>query len=235
MKRALMLVLAIALLCSGDAVAGVNFDIGVLWSPDASDDTQVYMHASNIAYPIRRQRVEAVYYDIPRPELDYPVLAFIAYESRVDIRTVWAYRAQGHEWFDCMAHFRLQPDVLFASVPASPGPPYGKAYGYWKKRGNRITPRQVNDDDVRYWVGLRSVSKFTGTPIGSVFEALQRGEKIRRVAGSYHREQVRKANSKGKKSQGGNSQGGNSQGERGENSQGKKSQGQGKKNGKEGK
>lgn len=186
-RRAAALALGILLLVAGDAVAGVNFDVGVLWEPDSSNDTQVYLHASNIAYPIRRHRVEAVFDRIPHPDLDYPVLAFITYRARVDIRGVWAYRSEGHNWFEVMSHFGLRPDALFVELPGNPGRPYGKAYGYWKKHGNNITARQVSDDDVRFWVSLRTVSSFSGMTIDEVYERHEKGEKIRHICGDYHR------------------------------------------------
>lgn len=185
--RAAALVLGILLLAAGDAVAGISFDVGVLWEPDPSNDTQVYLHASNIAYPIRRHRVEAVFEQIPRPDLDYPVLAFITYRARVDIRAVWAYRSSGHNWFDVMAHFGLRPDALFVELPGNPKRPNGKAYGYWKKHGNNITARHVSDDDVRFWVSLRTVSTFSGMSVDQVYERHERGEKIRHICGDHHR------------------------------------------------
>ena len=81
--------LAAVLLNPSPAAAGVSFDVGVLWNPDPDSDTQVFLHATNIAYPIPRSQVMPVFEEIRNPYEDYPVLAFVAYHAHVDIRTVW--------------------------------------------------------------------------------------------------------------------------------------------------
>jgi len=95
----IVLYLCIAALTAASAQAGVTYDVGVLWQPRGDDDVQVYLHASNVAYPVPRDRVEGIFRNIPHPERDYPVLAFIAHHARVDIRSVWSYRLEGHAWF----------------------------------------------------------------------------------------------------------------------------------------
>jgi hypothetical protein len=48
---------------------------------------------------------------------------------------------------------------LFVGVDRDPGPPYGKAWGYWKKH-----PRDARfgDDDIRSFVVLQLGRRFTG-------------------------------------------------------------------------
>jgi hypothetical protein len=191
MKRfAFILALALAgvLMTPTPAAAGIGFEVDVLWSPDPDNDTQVFLHATNIAYPAPRERVTAVFNRIPDPYDDYPVVAFIAYNARLDPGTVWAYRARGHSWFDCMIRFGVRPDVLFVQVPHDPGPPYGKAYGYWRKHGNRMSPKYVDDDDVRFWVRTRTVARYTGVTPARAYEMHRQGKGFDKLAGSSFRE-----------------------------------------------
>src|SRR5262245_52613353 len=183
------------------AAAGVGVSVDVLWSPNPDNDLQVGLHATNMAYPIPRERLVPVFREMDNPYDDYPVLAFVAYNSQVDIRTVWAFRQQGHAWFDVMLHFGVRPSALFVSVPEPPGPPYGKAYGYWKKHRKRLPARYVPDADVRYWVGLRSVARYTGSPVSTVFEWQRAGNRCEKYAGNHYR--AKHGNGKGKKQRAG--------------------------------
>ena len=56
----LSLCLVIAMLCAAPATAGLNISASVLWQPDPEDDAQVFLHVSNTAYPIPRERAVAV-------------------------------------------------------------------------------------------------------------------------------------------------------------------------------
>ena len=50
-------------------------------------------------------------------------------------------------WSDIMDRLNTSPAVLFAGLDRDPGPPYGKAWGYWRKhpRGERF---EIRDRDV---------------------------------------------------------------------------------------
>jgi hypothetical protein len=161
-RFAAFLVLTLVLAAAFPAQAGVNISASVLWDPNPDDDSQVFLHVSSTAYPMPRDKATRVFNKLDDPYGDYPVLAFIAHTASVDIGAVWRFRKKGHDWLDVMVHFGVRPDVLFVELPRQPGPPYGKAYGYWRKQGNRVTARQVPDDDVRFWVGLHAASRYTG-------------------------------------------------------------------------
>lgn len=160
--------LALVLAFGIPAQAGVSFSASVLWDPNPDDETQVFLHVSNTAYPVPRDDARRIFSKLDNPGGDYPVLAFIAHTANVDIGAVWRFRRKGHDWFDVMVHFGVRPDVLFVELPRQPGPPYGNAYGHWKKHGNRVTARYVTDDDVRFWVGLHVASRYTGTSPGRI-------------------------------------------------------------------
>lgn len=189
MKRIfrMMFCLCVAVLLTASAQAGINYEVGVLWQPRGDDDVQVYLHASNVAYPAPRDHVESIFVDIPHPERDYPVLAFIAYHSHADIRAVWSYRLKGHSWFDVMVRFGVRPDVLFVKLKKHPRPPYGKAYGHWRKHPHKIKAKDVSDGDVRFWVGVRTVSAYAGISPDRAYERHAGGEKLSNIAGKHYR------------------------------------------------
>jgi hypothetical protein len=78
---------------------------------------------------------------------DYASTAcFIASQSHVGVQDVYrAYSSCGSDWFRVLVHFNINPSILFLPVPTSynVGPPYGNAYGYWKKHQKNPSYRMV--------------------------------------------------------------------------------------------
>ncbi len=179
--------LSVALAVS-PAAAGIGVNVDVLWYPDPKNDSQVFLHMSNVAYPAERYAVVEVFHEIPNPYETYPTLAFVAHYGHVSVGTVWEYRKRGHDWYNVMMHFGVQPSVLFFEVPQQPGPPYGKAYGYWRKHGNKLKPDMITNDDVRYWVSLRTVSMSSGVAPGEAVKWRQSGKRFEQLAGMKYRE-----------------------------------------------
>jgi hypothetical protein len=58
---------------------------------------------------------------------------YVAQRARVAPSVVVDLRRRGLSWTDIAFHFRLDPDIYYFRG----GPPYGKAYGYWKKHPPR--------------------------------------------------------------------------------------------------
>jgi hypothetical protein len=64
---------------------------------------------------------------------------------------VYSYRRQGLSWYDVGVRSGLPVAVWYVPVARDPGPPYGKAYGYWRKHERnprynvRLTDRQARD------------------------------------------------------------------------------------------
>jgi len=67
------------------------------------------------------------------PPDEIPVVFYVAQRARVAPAVVADLRRRGESWADIAFHFRLDPDIYYFRG----GPPYGKAYGYWKKHPPR--------------------------------------------------------------------------------------------------
>jgi hypothetical protein len=92
---------------------------------------------------------------------DISVALFLANLAKVTPETVIGYRAKGLTWADITGQLGVKPDVYFVGLPANPGPPYGNAWGYWRKRRAQPPPVfNLADDDLRNLVQLRLVSKY---------------------------------------------------------------------------
>lgn len=91
---------------------------------------------------------------------DISVALFLSNQAKVTPGVVIGYRTKGMSWADITIKLGVKPDIYFTVLPANPGPPYGKAWGYWKK--HKAQPTMVftlGDDDLRNLVQLRLVSE----------------------------------------------------------------------------
>jgi hypothetical protein len=92
---------------------------------------------------------------------DISVALFLANLAKVTPETVIGYRAKGLSWADITGQLGVKPDVYFMGLPANPAPPYGNAWGYWKKRrAQPTTVFNLADDDLRNLVQLRLVNQY---------------------------------------------------------------------------
>lgn len=116
------------------------------------------------------------YYRVPQREViiirergipaeETPVVLFIAGRARVSPSIIMDMRLGGKGWTDILVHFRLGPDILYVPVRegVAIGPPYGKAYGYYKKKPKKEWRKIVlSDADVVNLVNLRFLSEHHG-------------------------------------------------------------------------
>ena len=186
--RKLLVCAAVAVvLAAAPAAAAISVDIGVLWNPNPNDDMQVALHVTNVVFPQYGENL-GFFRQIQNPYEDYPVLAFIAHRAEVEPEVVWEYKKKGHKWSAVMVHFGVPPDSLFVELPKSPGPPYGNAYGYWKKQRDRMPVEQISNEDIRFWVGLHTLAAYTGQSLASVYQWDPSGRKFPQVAAARYRE-----------------------------------------------
>ena len=75
---------------------------------------------------------------------ELPVVFFLAHKAGVKSSVIINLRLRGKSWFEISSHYNLSPDIYFIDLKTNPGPPYGKAYGHYKKHdANQIKRRRV--------------------------------------------------------------------------------------------
>src|SRR5262249_4355894 len=67
------------------------------------------------------------------PVDDYPVIMLLARASRRPADEILRMRLDYLSWSDIMMRMHVSPSVLFVGLNRDPGPPYRRAWGYWKK------------------------------------------------------------------------------------------------------
>jgi hypothetical protein len=198
MKRVLACVVAMVVCQSPAMGQGREIDLGVSVSDGKLRDFYFavgdYYHAPPIHVVELRDRYRC-------QDEELPVAYFLAARAHVTPEAVFSLRIQKMSWLDIAFHFRLTPDIFFVPVRAEPvGPPYGNAYGYYRKYGaTREWKRMaLTDHDVVALVNLRFVSDYHGMPPETVMGMRGRQASFVAINDEIRRGKAEKANQKSK-------------------------------------
>jgi hypothetical protein len=170
---------------ASSAPLGLGVSVDFLWNPNPGDDTQVFLHMTNMAFRPNRDEVTSIFKRVKEPERNFPVLLFLATESNRPLSEVWKLRAKGLSWVEVMARLRVPRERVFVELKRQPGPPYGKAYGHHKTHPH--DPAPITDDDIYYWVNVRTMSTFFHVDPTSIVESRGSGKSWKSLAGSKFR------------------------------------------------
>ncbi|OGP78730.1 MAG: hypothetical protein A2V86_17115 [Deltaproteobacteria bacterium RBG_16_49_23] len=96
------------------------------------------------------------------PDEELPVVFFIAQRARILPAAVIDLRLAGKTWMDITLHFGLSPEIFYVPVKVEvKGPPYGKAYGYYKNKPRKEWGKiRLVDTDIINLVNLKFVSEY---------------------------------------------------------------------------
>lgn len=165
-------VLVLTLALSGaSAWSTTSYDF--LFSADqVADDSQFFLNLTVRNYRYSRPAIEPVLPRLRYVEMDLPVVLFLAQKSRRPVDHIVTLRAQGLPWSAVFQSVRVPYDVLFVGIDRDPGPPYGKAWGHWKKRRKS---QWLTDSDVHGLVLVQIGSHIARVPQFEVARARAQG------------------------------------------------------------
>lgn len=132
---------------------------------------------------------------------ELPVAYFLAARARVEPAAVFELHARNRSWLDITLHYGLSPDIFFVPVRTDPvGPPYGKAYGYYRKRGAgpEWARAALTDADLVALVNLRFLSERYGVSPETVMEMRGRQASFAVINDEIGNGRAAKANQKGR-------------------------------------
>jgi hypothetical protein len=94
---------------------------------------------------------------------ELPVLFHLSARAKAKPEVVMDLRAKGMSWAQITLHLGLGADIYHVPLKADPGPPYGNAYGHFKKR-KRSEWRGIvlADADIVNLVNLRFMADYHG-------------------------------------------------------------------------
>ena len=139
------------------ARAGVFYDATL--DLGLRDDARVFLNVTNEYFAPPPAIAVDLVHRCPSPVDDYPVVLFLARVSKRPPTDILRMRLDYLPWSDIMFRLNISPAVLFAGLDRDPGPPYGKAWGYWRKhpRGERF---EIRDRDVYELAKLQVASGY---------------------------------------------------------------------------
>jgi hypothetical protein len=165
----------LALCASGPARAEVAFDVAV--GLHVNDDTRIFLNVTNQTW--RPTVPTTVIRQCRYPEDDFPVIAFLAFHSRRSPSFIISLRNDGYAWSEIFFRLNVSPSVLFVGIDRDPGPPYGRAWSYWKKHhrpGAKMRYR-ISDRDVIGLIKVQTASRHFGVSPLRVIEAHRKGQR----------------------------------------------------------
>ena len=143
-------------LALGGVIAAKGADAQTAYSVSASIGN-FHVAVSNYYHVPEREVIVVRERRIPDDEL--PVVFFIAQRARVPVARIVDMRLRGDSWWDISVRFGLGADVYYVPVAVRSGPPYGRAYGHYKKPRKEWNTIALTDADMVDLVQLRFISE----------------------------------------------------------------------------
>src|SRR5881628_857747 len=168
------LVLALLVGTGPAANAGASFDF-LFSMNNVSDDDQYFLNLAVSNYGYDRRILEPVLPRIRYVEIDLPVILFLAKESGRPVDFIVDLRARGLSWSVIFTRLDLPVDVLFVGIDRDPGPPFGRAWGYWRKNPRGV---RLNDADVTGLVQLQIGARTSGLAPFELARARGQGKRV---------------------------------------------------------
>ena len=202
------------LAAAAPAQAGFDVDFGA--AVRVGDDTDLYFQISSRYFDRDRATVERWGSRFASPD-DLAVALFIGRHSGASLDGILDMRRRGMSWWSISVRLGVPMDAWFVPVRQTPGPPYGKAYGYWKKHGGNPRAVELTDADVSGLVAVRVLHEYFDMPVEAAMERRAGGRDLRKLVTAEYRERhtgkpasaASQGNGKGKAKPQNQGQGGN--------------------------
>lgn len=111
------------------------------------------------------------------PDEEMPVVFFLASRLNVSPKTIIDLRLGGKSWMDITFQYGKTAEIFYVPVENVSGPPYGHAYGHFKKRSkNKWNEIRLSDDDIVNFVNLKFISDHYGWTPDEVVKMRQNGK-----------------------------------------------------------
>lgn len=157
MKQKLKLIIVLIGLFFITQLKGQNVDAGISFGPEGLKS--FYLAVGNYYHVPEKEVVVIRERKIPEEEL--PVVFFIAGRAGVKPEVIVNLRLGGSSWYDISIRYGIYPDVYYVPLTFDPGPPYGKAYGYFKNKPKKDWKKiRLSDKDIVNLVNLRFISDY---------------------------------------------------------------------------
>ncbi len=110
---------------------------------------------------------------------ELPVVFFIAGRAGVKPEVIINLRLGGSSWFDISVKHGIYSNDYYVPLETQPGPPYGKAYGYYKNKPRKEWKKiRLTDEDIINLVNLKFMSGYYNYKPDKIVEMRKEGKKF---------------------------------------------------------
>lgn len=185
MKKIMVLFAALMVLAPAASVSAQNVSTGI---SIANGELQSFYLAVGDYYRVPESRVVHVKQRYHVHDEELPVVFFLASRAHVDPAVIIDLRLrQRMSWLNITLHYGLTPEIYYVPVQRV-GPPYGNAYGHYKKHGKDYKKVRLADSDVINLVNLRFMSEYHGVAAEVVMDRRGKGERFVVMNDRYYKE-----------------------------------------------
>jgi hypothetical protein len=93
------------------------------------------------------------------PNDEFAAIFYLSQRAGVTVQAVIDLRKAGRSYAEITDLFQLSPAIFYVPIKTDPGPPFGQAYGHFKKHPKSEWKKiQLADDDIINLVNLRFIS-----------------------------------------------------------------------------
>jgi hypothetical protein len=184
MKK-IILFIALMFLVPAAPASAQNVSTGISIS---NGELQNFYLAIGDYYRVPESRVVYVKQHYRLPDEELPVVFFLASRAHVDPSVIIDLRVrQRMSWLNITFHYGLTPEIYYVPVERV-GPPYGNAYGHYKKHKKDYKKVVLVDADVVNLVNLRFMSEYHGVAAEVVMDRRGKGERFVVINEDFHKE-----------------------------------------------
>lgn len=172
MRPALLISLLMFL---GGSIDSVHADVNIGIKADESGIKEFYLAIGDHYKAPEKEVVLVRKRGIPDDDL--PVVFFLSKRAGVSPGVIIDLHLGGKSWMDITFHYGLTAEIYYVEVKEIKGPPYGKAYGHFKKKPKKGWKTiKLVDADIVNFVNLRFLSEHYGYSPDEIITMRSKGD-----------------------------------------------------------
>jgi hypothetical protein len=170
--------------CQAEVNLGISID---------DDGIKGFYLAIGEHFEIDARRVTAVKKaEIPDEEM--PVVFFLAKRCFVSPSIIIHHRRDGLSWMNICLKYGLTVEIFWVDLKHKPGPPYGKAWGHFKKKKkDKWGSIRFTDVEIVNFVNLKFISEHYGHSPDEVVKMRSQGTSFVKIHGNVKKAKPPKA------------------------------------------
>lgn len=134
------------------------------------------------------------------PDDEMTVVFFISNRASVSPLKIADLRLRGLSWMEISLKFGFGADIYYVAFASDPGPPYGKAWGHFKKKPKKQWHKiKLVDADIVNLVNLKFLSERHGYPPEKIVRMKKQGKSFAGMHGEFKKAKAQKKRAKAPK------------------------------------